>query len=126
MTHAGFFNPIMLILLPISWGFLSIKVGIHVGIDALVNLLPKAIQCRLQRLMALLSAALMAALVWISIGAVADKWQQLMPTIPITAAVFYIPVLLSAGHCCLHLIAQAWQIEPLPSAPAASKEGETL
>ncbi|WNK19078.1 hypothetical protein P1P91_09310 [Halomonas piscis] len=25
MTHAGFFNPIMLILLPISWGFLRYK-----------------------------------------------------------------------------------------------------
>lgn len=102
----------------------GIKVGIHVGIDALVSLLPDAVQRQLARLMALIGAVLMAALFWISIGAVVDNWQQLMPTIPVTAAVFYIAVLISAGHCCLHLIAQAWQIEPLPSAPAASKEGE--
>ncbi|OHY78836.1 hypothetical protein [Marinobacter sp. AC-23] len=67
----------------------------------------------------------MVALVWLSLGAVGDKWQQLMPTVPVTAAVFYIAVLISAGHSLLHLIAQVFEIEPLPSAPAASKEGET-
>lgn len=67
----------------------------------------------------------MVTLVWLSLGAVADKWQQLMPTVPVTAAMFYIAVLISAGHSLLHLIAQIWQVEPLPSAPAAIKEGET-
>ena len=64
-----------------------------------------------------LGAAMMAALFWISLGAVASKWQELMPTLPITAAVFYIAVLVCAGHSCLHLVAQALRLEPLPSAP---------
>lgn len=101
----------------------GIKIGIHVGIDALVGLLPQAMQNRLARLIALIAALLMAALCWISIGAVVNNWQQLMPTLPITTAVFYIPVLICAAHCCLHLLAQALQLEPLPSAPPL--EGET-
>lgn len=103
----------------------GIKIGIHVGIDALAGLLPEGAQRQLARLMALLAALLMVALFWLSLGAVVNNWQQLMPTIPVTSAVFYIAVLVSAAHCCLHLIAQVWQIEPLPSAPAASGEGET-
>lgn len=103
----------------------GIKIGIHVGIDALAGLLPEAAQHLLARSMALIGALLMAVLFWVSLGAVANNWQQLMPTIPVTSAVFYIAVLVSAGHCCLHLIAQVLQIEPMPSAPAASEEGET-
>ncbi|ATJ84009.1 TRAP transporter small permease [Halomonas beimenensis] len=101
----------------------GIKVGIHVGIDALVSLLPKALQDGLARLMAMIAAVFMAALFWISLGAVADKWQELMPTLPVTAAVFYIAVLICAGHCCLHLIAQAGGLEPLPSAPTDRQGG---
>ncbi|TLF48147.1 TRAP transporter small permease [Halomonas urmiana] len=101
----------------------GIKVGIHVGIDALVCLLPKALQAQLARLMALVGAALMAVLAWISVGAVADKWQEMMPTLPITAAVFYIAVLVCAVHCCLHLIAQACRLEPLQSAPPGRQGG---
>jgi len=103
----------------------GIKIGVHVGIDAVASLFSETFQQYLSRLMALASAALMLILVWLSLGAVGDKWQQLMPTIPVTAAVFYIAVLISAGHSLLHLIAQIFQIEPLPSAPAASEEGET-
>ncbi|GGX84345.1 C4-dicarboxylate ABC transporter substrate-binding protein [Litchfieldella qijiaojingensis] len=101
----------------------GIKVGIHVGIDALVSKLPDVVQERLARLMALIGAALMAILFWVSLGAVADKWQELMPTIEITAAIFYIAVLICAGHCCLHLLAQVLRIEPLPSAPPTSEGG---
>ncbi|GHE21629.1 TRAP transporter small permease [Halomonas urumqiensis] len=102
----------------------GIKVGIHVGIDALVTHLPERLQESLARLMALVGALMMAMLFWISLGAVADKWQELMPTLPITAAVFYIAVLICAGHCCLHLLAQAMRLEPLPSAP--SSEGDPV
>ena len=96
----------------------GIKTGIHVGIDALVSPLPNAIQQALARVMALICAVFMAVLFWISLGAVADKWQELMPTLPVTAAVFYIAVLVCAGHSCLHLIAQVFRLEPLPSTPA--------
>ncbi|MFW3615966.1 TRAP transporter small permease [Billgrantia antri] len=95
----------------------GIKVGIHVGIDALVSHFPDSLQRRLAQLMAWLGAALMAALFWISLGAAISKWQELMPTLPITAAVFYIAVVVCAGHSCLHLVAQALHLEPLPSAP---------
>lgn len=99
----------------------GIKVGIHVGIDALVMLLPNRIQQLLSRVMALICAVFMAALFWISLGAVGDKWQELMPTLPITAAVFYIAVLICAGHCCLHLVAQFFRLSPLSTVPASHK-----
>ena len=47
-------------------------------------------------------------------------WQS---PVPITAAVFYIAVLISAIHCALHLIAQCLELEPLPSTPAGPDSG---
>lgn len=95
----------------------GIKVGIHVGIDALVTHFPEFLQRRLAQLMSWVGAAMMGTLFWISIGAVASKWQEMMPTLPVTAALFYIAVLVCAAHSCLHLVAQALGLEPLPSAP---------
>ncbi|MBB3190463.1 TRAP transporter small permease [Halomonas cerina] len=95
----------------------GIKVGIHVGIDALVTHFPAPLQRRLAQLMSWVGAIMMGVLFWISIGAVASKWQEMMPTLPITAALFYIAVLICAAHSCLHLVAQALGLEPLPSAP---------
>lgn len=102
----------------------GIKTGIHVGIDALVSLMPSTLQAHLARLMALCSAALMATLFWLALGAVMDKWQELMPTINVTAAVFYIAVLICAGHSCLHLLAQAFTWEA-PVEPSTTAEGGT-
>lgn len=101
----------------------GIKSGIHVGIDALVSHLPAGAQRRLAQLMAALGVVLMVILGVVGTGAVIDKWPQLMPTMPITAAVFYIAVLISAIHCALHLIAQCLELEPLPSAPAGPDSG---
>ncbi len=86
----------------------GIKVGIHVCIDVLVKLLSPAIQERLFRLMCVASAILMILVFYVTIFVVADKWQELMPTLDITAAVYYIPVLLATGHSFLHLVALAW------------------
>ncbi len=86
----------------------GIKLGIHVGIDILVRQLPAAIQETLFRLMSAASAVLMILVFYVAIFVTADKWQDMMPTIDITAAVYYIPVLLSAGHSFLHLVLLAW------------------
>lgn len=60
------------------------------------------------RLMSAASAVLMILVFYMTIYVTADKWQDLMPTIDVTAAVYYIPVLLSAGHSVLHLVLLAW------------------
>jgi len=86
----------------------GIKIGIHVGIDIVVRKFSENLQEFLFRLMSAASAALMIIVFYVTIFVTADKWQDLMPTIDVTAAVYYIPVLLSAGHSFLHLVVLAW------------------
>jgi TRAP-type C4-dicarboxylate transport system permease small subunit len=86
----------------------GIKIGIHVGIDILVRQLSPRVQAVLFRVMSALAALLMAIVFYVTIFVTADKWQDMMPTVDITAAVYYIPVLISAGHSFLHLVVLAW------------------
>lgn len=86
----------------------GIKLGVHVSIDILIKQLNPAVQEVLFRVMCVASAALMVLVFYVTTFVAADKWQELMPTIDITAAVYYIPVLLSAGHSVLHLVVFAW------------------
>ncbi len=86
----------------------GIKLGIHVSIDVLIKKLNPAVQETLFRLMCVASGVLMILVFYMTTFVVADKWQELMPTLDVTAAVYYIPVLLSAGHSFLHLVVFAW------------------
>jgi TRAP-type C4-dicarboxylate transport system permease small subunit len=86
----------------------GIKVGIHVSIDVLIKQLNPAVQETLFRVMCVASAVLMILVFYMTTFVAADKWQELMPTLDVTAAVYYIPVLLSAGHSFLHLMVFAW------------------
>lgn len=86
----------------------GVKYGIHVGIDLIVRLMPAGWQELMFRLSAALGALLMVVTLIVSWTATIDKWPELMPTVPVTAGLFYIPVLISAGHSLLHLIALVW------------------
>ena len=86
----------------------GLKAGIHVGIDVLVSRLEDNIKIKLSRLMSLFGAMLMGIIFVMTISVIGDKWQELMPTIEITAAVYYIAVLIATGHAFLHLLVLAW------------------
>ncbi|BCH34610.1 hypothetical protein MesoLjLc_65400 [Mesorhizobium sp. L-8-10] len=86
----------------------GVKYGVHVGIDLIVHLLPERWQEGMFRLSAGLGALLMMVTLAVSWTATMDKWPELMPTMPVTAALFYIPVLISVGHSFLHLVALVW------------------
>lgn len=86
----------------------GVRSGVHVGIDVLVAQFPVVVQTLLFRIMAVLGAVLMAVIFWFSVQVTAGKWQELMPTIDVTAAVYYIAVLIAAGHTLLHLGVLAW------------------
>jgi len=86
----------------------GIKANIHVGIDVIVRRLDDIIRIRLSRLMSLASAILMGLVFVMTISVIGDKWQELMPTMEITAAVYYIAVLIATGHSFLHLLVLAW------------------
>lgn len=86
----------------------GVKYGVHVGIDLLVRCLPMKAQDVVFRISCIAGAALMVVTFAVSWTATADKWPELMPTLPVTAALFYIPVLVCAGHSFLHLLLQTW------------------
>ena len=86
----------------------GIRAGVHVGIDALVVTLPRRLQDAIFRVTALLGAALMAAVFWFATEVAIYSWPELMPTLNMTAAVYYIAVLVAAAHSILHLVLLAW------------------
>ncbi|WP_436792257.1 TRAP transporter small permease [Amphritea atlantica] len=86
----------------------GIRHGAHVGIDLLVHKLPAGIEETLLRVMALVSMFLMVMIMMGSWQATIDRWPELMPTLPITSAVYYIALLVCAVHSILHLAVLAW------------------
>ena len=86
----------------------GIRSGVHIGIDVIVRRLDENIRMQLSRLMSLAGAILMGLVFVVTISVIGDKWQELMPTMEITAAVYYIAVLIATGHAFLHLLILAW------------------
>lgn len=86
----------------------GIRSGIHVGIDVVVIRLPEAWQEALFRLAAVLGGILMAVILAYSWEVTVYTWPELMPTLDVTASVYYIAVLVSAVHSALHLALLAW------------------
>ncbi len=95
------------------WGiFLAIphgvRSGVHVGIDLFVSMLPQGAREFLFRAMAALGTVLMVMVMVGGWAATVDRWPELMPTIPLTSAVYYIAVLICGMHSLLHLALLAW------------------
>lgn len=86
----------------------GIKYAVHVGIDLLVMALSPRHKERLFRAVSVASAVLMAAIFCAAWVATLDKWQELMPTLPITAGIYYVAVLICAAHSFIHLVLHAW------------------
>lgn len=86
----------------------GIRRGVHVGIDALVVVFSDVWQERLFRLSALLSAVLMGVIFWFAWQVTVYTWPEMMPTLNLTAAVYYVAVLLAAVHSVFHLLLLAW------------------
>jgi TRAP-type C4-dicarboxylate transport system permease small subunit len=84
----------------------GVRYGVHVGIDLAVRALKPRLQEVIFRGVSAAGLALMVIVFAVSWTATADKWQELMPTLPITAALYYIPILISSGHAALHLAGQ--------------------
>jgi TRAP-type C4-dicarboxylate transport system permease small subunit len=82
----------------------GIKHGAHVGIDALVSRMPENLRGLNARVMRLFCAGLCLIVVWMGIFVVREKWDELMPTIDITATVYYFPVIFAMFHSCVHFL----------------------
>lgn len=91
---------------------LGIREGSHVGVELLVQFLPAVPRRQLARLCTLAGIVLMGVVLWQTVRIAADTWDELMPTLSISANWFLVPVALSAGHAILHLVQLLWR-EPV-------------
>lgn len=82
----------------------GIRAGVHVGIDLFVRMLPDVWKAAMFRLVSAISAFLMLVVVWTGFVATLDKWGELMPTLPISAGFYYVPVVITGLHGFLHLL----------------------
>jgi TRAP-type C4-dicarboxylate transport system permease small subunit len=83
---------------------LGIREGIHIGIELVVKLLPEPVRHALVRLIGLLSIGMMAIICYQAVLVTLDQWDEMLPTLEVTVAVFMIPVAIGAGHSVLHLL----------------------
>jgi len=95
----------------------GVKAGVHVGIDILLRAFSDPVRDAILRIMLGFSSLLAITVSYYSIYVIMDKWQEQMPTVDITAAVYYIPVAISMIHSFFHLsflsIAgnKSWEVE---------------
>ncbi|MGQ0665098.1 MAG: TRAP transporter small permease [Pseudomonadota bacterium] len=97
---------------------LGIKRGAHIGIELLVARLPAAGRDMLYRAMAVLSMLLMGLVGYEAFKLTLDQWDEPMPTVEASVALFMLPVGLGATHSLLHLFRLVIRGEPAREAIA--------
>ncbi len=86
---------------------LGLRDGAHVGIDILVKQLPAVPRDWLARLMSLIAAAMLAVVFVTSIHVASATWSERLGSLDLTSSVFFFPLIASAAHTSLHLLALA-------------------
>ena len=92
---------------------LAVKEGAHIGIDALVEKLPPLWQRWLARFAAAVTIVLMVVVCYQAAVLVVDQWDENLPTIDISSALFLVPVCWGAFHSALHLVPFLFSGQPL-------------
>ena len=83
---------------------LGVKQGSHIAIELLTLHLTPAARRLFFRTMALGCAALMAVVCYQSTLLTVQQWDEFMPTLNVTAALFMVPVAFGAAHSALHFV----------------------
>lgn len=83
---------------------LGVKQGSHIAIELLTLHLTPAARQLFFRAMALGCAALMAVVCTQSTLLTVQQWDEFMPTLNVTAALFMVPVAFGAAHSTLHFV----------------------
>ncbi|RAH96723.1 TRAP transporter small permease [Acuticoccus sediminis] len=108
--------------------FLAIPLGLrdraHVGIDILVSRLPAPLRDGLARLLALLAAGMLLVVFATAIRVADATWSERLGSLDVTSSVFFVPVIVSALHTALHLLAEA--IWPTATATLVPPEGDAI
>jgi TRAP-type C4-dicarboxylate transport system permease small subunit len=82
---------------------LGVKEGAHIGIELVVKLFPVSLQRALTRIMASLAGVLMATICWQAALLVIDQWDENLPTLTVSTALFMVPVCIGAALSILYL-----------------------
>jgi TRAP-type transport system small permease protein len=83
---------------------LGVSQGAHIGIDIVSEKLPDAWRIAIKRVAAALSAFMMVAIVWASLGVAREQWDELMATVNWSVAWFIVPVGVGALLSAVHLL----------------------
>lgn len=83
---------------------IAVKRNAHIIIGLIIDRLPDAAQNALARLVALLSAAMMLIIGYLTLQVAAGQWSEKLPTVELTVAVFMLPVALGTFHSAVHLL----------------------
>ncbi|MES2976870.1 MAG: TRAP transporter small permease [Pseudomonadota bacterium] len=86
---------------------LGLKGGAHIGIEMLVEKFPPLARERLARVVALVGACLLLLVAYEAAMIAWDQWDELMASMPASAAWFIVPLVMMGIHGALHLIWQA-------------------
>ncbi|GAB4059343.1 TRAP transporter small permease [Uliginosibacterium sediminicola] len=86
---------------------LGLKGGAHIGIEMLVVRFPAHLRSVTARLIALLGAAMLLLVAKESAVMAWEQWDELMASMPASAAWFIVPLGVCGLHGALHLIWQA-------------------
>ena len=93
---------------------LGIKLGVHIGIEMLTARLPAAVQEVLARLVALVSAALMALVAYEAAVITWDQWDEQMASVNASAALFILALTVGCAHSALHFLWIVLAGKPVP------------
>jgi TRAP-type C4-dicarboxylate transport system permease small subunit len=86
---------------------IGVKEGAHIGIELIVKTFSDSIQRMLTRLMATLAIVLMGVVCWQAGRLAIEQWDENLPTLDISVALFMVPVCIGAALSILHLARQA-------------------
>lgn len=91
---------------------LGIREGSHVGVELLVGRFAPETRRQLVKATSLVAVVLMAVVFWQSLVITVDTWDELLPTLNLSANWFMVPVPICALHSILHLVQLFWR-EPV-------------
>lgn len=85
---------------------LGLRSGSHIGIQMLASRLPQPLRALVARIVAAAGACLLLLVAWESAEIAWDQWDELLSSIPASAAWFVVPLSVAGVHGGLHLL---WQ-----------------
>jgi TRAP-type transport system small permease protein len=87
---------------------LGLKGGAHIGIEMVAARLPARLKRAVACVVALVGACLLLLVAWESAVMAWDQWDELMASMPASAAWFLVPLAIAGVHGALHLLWQAY------------------